>query len=282
MRFGCACVKSRLTSLAIKTNKTNENSIDDGRVFSTSELSWANMVQEEKTNHYSQRFSSKSTEELRTITQNHDYSDDAQLAAVWELERRGESSEMESAMAEKITDKRLYQEEVLRKERKYSTFWPRLLAAIIDSVLLALVFSVPEIVDIFGAPQNLSTSWWFEVISGYSGYIYYIVMHGKYGQTIGKMVVGVKVVDHFTENSISYRQALLRDVVPLLFITWSVALNLLANMSVLDLSRMTTTMIIIGGISSFWVWLEILTMLTNSKSRALHDFIAKTVVIRMS
>ena len=42
----------------------------------------------EKKNHFSEKFKDKSTDELKNIVDNADFQKDAQLAAVWELEKR--------------------------------------------------------------------------------------------------------------------------------------------------------------------------------------------------
>jgi uncharacterized RDD family membrane protein YckC len=43
-------------------------------------------------------------------------------------------------------------------------------------------------------------------------------MHARYGQAIGKMITHVRVVDFRTEGKISFKQALLREGIPMLLI----------------------------------------------------------------
>lgn len=45
-----------------------------------------------KQNRFSEKFAEKSTSHLKSLLNNNDYQKDAQLAALWELERRGEAS----------------------------------------------------------------------------------------------------------------------------------------------------------------------------------------------
>src|SRR5882724_13507255 len=46
--------------------------------------------------------------------------------------------------------------------------------------------------------------------------VYTVVMHARYGQTVGKMVTKVRVVDLRTEGKISWSQAWLREGIPML------------------------------------------------------------------
>ena len=114
--------------------------------------------------------------------------------------------------------------------------------------------------------------------------LYSVAMHTKYGQTIGKMVMGVKVLD-VTESKLSLRQALLRDAVPILFSIIATMQGLplvLAGLSPYksgaDLNWIDT-LTLCGSL--IWFGAELATMLTNSKRRAIHDYIAGSVVVRV-
>ncbi|WP_133273491.1 RDD family protein [Hymenobacter radiodurans] len=96
--------------------------------------------------------------------------------------------------------------------------------------------------------------------------VYSVLMHYKYGQTLGKMAVGIKVIDVSETRGISLKQAILRDS------AWIV----LQTFSLLSIGGSITQ-----SASSLWALTEIITMFTNSKRRALHDFIAGTVVVRV-
>jgi uncharacterized RDD family membrane protein YckC len=115
------------------------------------------------------------------------------------------------------------------------------------------------------------------VFFGYSVYL-----HGTYGQTIGKWVMKVQVLD-IDETRLTMRQAFLRDsigialaVVYLLFAIGPVFSGLSPRSN--EFARSIPTVITNVGLLTFA--LEIVTMLTNSKRRALHDFIAGSVVVR--
>ncbi len=103
---------------------------------------------------------------------------------------------------------------------------------------------------------------------------YSILLHARYGQTVGKWVCKIKIVDHLTATQISLNQAFLRDS--------GLLVGLLYAASVLkgeefDPNQLTGTAALVAGT---WFILEIISMLLNKKCRALHDLLAGTVVIR--
>jgi len=170
---------------------------------------------------------------------------------------------------------------------KYSTFWPRVWAAPIDSlfvqwpagVLIALLpycnWSAERFLLLYVA-LSLSPT------------IYSIALHTKYGQTVGKRVCKVRVVDFKTEDPIHFGQALLRDAVPLVIFGALLAYQSLRVITgKLPVERLVQPEEDFGispwlscGIPAVWLVLEIVTTLTNHRRRALHDFIAGTVVVR--
>ncbi len=68
---------------------------------------------------------------------------------------------------------------------EYSGFWIRLAAAIIDGIIILIATFFLRVVS-FGP---------FFMISPFIGWLYYWLFTGLKGQTIGKMAVGIKVVD---------------------------------------------------------------------------------------
>lgn len=177
-----------------------------------------------------------------------------------------------------------YKSLTVSSEKQYLTFWPRLWAGFVDSLVLwplAFVLTLTLQLDI---PLWLSIIVWF--LQSLIWVAYSVYMHGKYGQTIGKMVTKVKIIDAKTHNPISFRHAIVRDSIPILIIIISevyLAYHLATGtISIDDLIKGESGtgagwfLLIFAG----WYLAEIITMLTNSKRRALHDFLAGTVVIR--
>ena len=54
-----------------------------------------------------------------------------------------------------------------------------------------------------------------EVAMQYLWIAYFIFLHGLYGQSIGKMITGVKLIDKSEEKPITYWQATLREIAPI-------------------------------------------------------------------
>jgi uncharacterized RDD family membrane protein YckC len=165
-------------------------------------------------------------------------------------------------------------------DRQYQTFWPRFWAGLVDTV----VFLPVSLLD-YWLDQNLHSpvllALWL-VTNTLSFEIYSVAMHAGYGQTLGKMALRVKVLD-ITEHKLSLRQALLRDCFPILLgllVIFDDVPEVLAGVSRYnDPDIGIWTEVAMYG-SLIWFAVELLTMLTNRKRRALHDFIAGSVVVR--
>ncbi len=171
-------------------------------------------------------------------------------------------------------------------QKKYKTFWRRLTAGLIDGLL----FTPFSYIDkwIWNSSDTVSSvvlSGWFILYSlSYVGYS--ILMHGFYGQTIGKMLAGVKVLD-VSENKLTMRQAVLRDCVPLVLIVFDLIVDLpnvfhkvnpYTKKTLHEMLEIHTVTVLS---SLLWFMAEVITMLTNKKRRAIHDIIAGSVVLNI-
>jgi uncharacterized RDD family membrane protein YckC len=113
-------------------------------------------------------------------------------------------------------------------------------------------------------------------VSLFLPYMYAILFHGYAGQTIGKMIAGIKILDKSENTEINFSQAILRDIIPLGSVLVLSVLGLINKNGVA-----TTSAIVFMSIILSWSVLEIVTMLFSKKRRALHDFIAGTIVLRI-
>lgn len=157
------------------------------------------------------------------------------------------------------------------ENKKYETFWPRFAALLVDAILLlVLLYAIEVLIGKYAYINNLVS------------YTYYVFMVGRYGQTVGKMVVKIKVVDYKTENPVDYNQSFRRVAVPFFLMIFSILIEKLLwsdnQLTPLEkvISYLPDAMLFI------WAIIEIVTMLNDSKSMAMHDKIADTVVIRMT
>ena len=169
--------------------------------------------------------------------------------------------------------------------RKFKTFWRRFWAGQVDGIVLMPLFYLNMF--IWNQAESIATPvlllW--HVVQMLSFYIYSISLHAAFGQTLGKMLLHVKVVD-VTERPITISQAIRRDIVPLALAFIAVAQNAVPILRGENLLKPTHVhfgfgMIIMLLTGAGWFWAEVLTMLTNRKRRAIHDLMAGTVVIQV-
>ena len=163
--------------------------------------------------------------------------------------------------------------------KKYRTGLKRLGAAILDGIVFIPLLFIGQ--WIYKTTNNTSLLFAWTTFLVFAPIIYSVVLHYKYGQTYGKWVAGVKVLDVGETRTLTFRQSLYRDSFYLL-----VATTGFIYYAVL-LTQTTEQETVLNEYSSFsdnpifwWTLIELITMLTNSKRRALHDFIAKSIVVR--
>lgn len=167
---------------------------------------------------------------------------------------------------------------------KYDTFWRRFFALIIDGIVLSILSKILSII-----PQTDSRvlSIAYSFVTTNIPYLYAVLMIGKYGQTLGKMALSIKVVDNSTEDKIGYYQSFMREVVPLFIANSAIIIIafLFADIDPATFELSTLGFIILflpSGMLTIWSILEIVTMLIDEKNRALHDKIADTVVVKLN
>mgnify|MGYP001274322047 CR=1 FL=1 len=120
---------------------------------------------------------------------------------------------------ESNTDVQILNEETVEKEEskqyKYAGFWMRFWAYIIDVIV---VFSINGIVLsplLFvndGAPIEISYWTLNGILAGVIYYAYFLVMTKIFGQTIGKMILGLKVIRE-NDEPLTWLDLIFREVV---------------------------------------------------------------------
>ena len=172
-------------------------------------------------------------------------------------------------------------------ERKYRTFWRRFFAEFVDGLVFLPVSLATGWVWRHAAAVPLPLLALHYLVSRLLFFIYEIYFLGTHGQTPGKKALGVVVLDVSERRHVSYRQALLRNAVPLgvtlVLLPCQLFQILTGRFYLLHPGRLPD---VVSWISSLilmvWFLLEIVTMTFNSKRRALHDFIAGSVVVKKS
>lgn len=128
----------------------------------------------------------------------------------------------------------------------YAGFWIRLVASIIDTILLAIVIGVAMFLLFSAAsPEIVSTG---SIILNLLPIFFYIFCWAKYGATPGKSMLGLKIVKADTLEDISTGQAIIRYLGTI--------------------------------ISSIILCIGFLMIAFTGRKQGLHDMIASTVVVK--
>ena len=165
---------------------------------------------------------------------------------------------------------------------RYQTSWRRFAAAVIDSLLfwpLSRLLRFTSQTASFPIVTFLAL-----LLDALSFLAYSIYMHGRFGQTIGKWFMKVEVIS-IDEGRLTMRQAVRRDSVPLAFTVLYLLFAIgpvFSGTSPYDREFEQGVLSFLAHAGLVWTALELGTMLTNSKRRAIHDFIAGSVVVRRS
>ncbi len=161
------------------------------------------------------------------------------------------------------------------RDYEYASFLMRVFATIIDAVVYA-----PLVVLTY---YN-STHWNIQELSIFisiATLIYKPVMEANFGATVGKMVLGIKVVKLDYEK-ISINEAIIRNF-PWLFnstlsIISSIAILISGSQSFV-FSEGAVVINTISGIVSLFGLAAVIAVIFNRKKQGLHDMIAKTYVV---
>jgi uncharacterized RDD family membrane protein YckC len=173
----------------------------------------------------------------------------------------------------------------------YLGFWQRLAAYALDFAILVPYALV--------ARQLIYTSRSAYLVNLILGTILAIVFEvylvKRFGGSPGKLIMGIQIAK-LDGSKVGYRQAIIRYSV-LFFISILSSAGLLMSlfsMSDLEYAAFTSAQAHVRALEAgapawyqplqiagaVWVYSEFLVLLTNKKRRALHDFMAGTVVIR--
>jgi uncharacterized RDD family membrane protein YckC len=169
-----------------------------------------------------------------------------------------------------------------KENTKYDNVLRRLGATFIDLLVFIPLILVDNYVSNSYENKFAILTWLF--VMSFITTFYTIYLHYKYGQTFGKMAMGIKVVDLNENNKISFRQAVIRSSIYIIIDVLGLIYFLIL---ILSLDETTVTMTesydyfqqMAAGIL---VLIEFIVILTNKKKMAIHDYIAKTVVIKIN
>ena len=164
---------------------------------------------------------------------------------------------------------------------RYQTSWPRVWAALVDGIVFVPIMFLDAALLSPERPSWLVIAW--AAVSYSSYWLYRTLLHARYGQTIGKKLLQVKVLDVGEQRLPTLGRAFIRDIGIVVPNTLSVAyLAYLVHTRAWVPGAEITSLPgeILTWVALGWFALELATMLTNEKRRAFHDYIANTVVVR--
>jgi uncharacterized RDD family membrane protein YckC len=172
----------------------------------------------------------------------------------------------------------------------YAGFWKRLAAAIMDSLLMIPLMFIVHITQSISITSSIITL----VVSSLLFSAYVIYFHYRFGATLGKMAVGIKITCP-DGTQINLKQALLRSSVEICLSLIAVTAQLIAlkyadpeiylNAGFTDRAKYILLLYpawysLVSTLSQIWWWSEFIVLLFNKRKRAIHDFMAGTVVIK--
>jgi uncharacterized RDD family membrane protein YckC len=169
---------------------------------------------------------------------------------------------------------------------QFATFWRRFAAMWIDFLIfLPLALTETWLESLSKSAALVLAVPYTALAIGYS-----IYGHGRFGQTVGKWLMAVRVV-RIDGARIGWREAWLRSSVDLFLSAFRLVGQFVALATIADaeyygahraesiLAHEPRWAVWAGWVGVVWFWSEVVTMLLNKRRRALHDLIAGTVVV---
>lgn len=172
----------------------------------------------------------------------------------------------------------------------YAGFWIRL-----GSLLLDFIILLPVVIIILYLNGLSKNAFYYTLLPNLIfSFWYRIYLVKKQGGTPGKLIMGIKIIK-IDGSDVSWKEAILREIVNygLTFFISIVTIIALSQADTAHYESLTwltkqqylmTLMPIFFTIytwsSNTWVYSEFFVLLFNKRKRALHDFMAKTVIVR--
>lgn len=173
----------------------------------------------------------------------------------------------------------------------YAGFWPRFAALLLDLMVMS-----PLIILVWWGQEHFRLFDVYYFLPGtLFGLWYGVYLVRRFGGTPGKRLMKLRIAKVGGE-SVTYREALLRYLPEWVMGIGTSLAGIVAVLSLTDAQYFAATTFIershmlseampswnglVTIALNVWVWGEFLVMLTNKKRRAIHDFIAGTVVVK--
>ncbi len=172
--------------------------------------------------------------------------------------------------------------------KKVASIKKRIAAAFID----ALIFILPSFIN-FQFNTNWIASEVTIIVVGIVGILYKVLMTYHFGGTVGKLALKIRVVN-CNMKRVTLKQSILRVLVDsvLILLNWIIRIYTLSEIGIDTFTALTnvergkllmeTSVIypLFLKVNQIWSIGDSLSVLINGDNRALHDFIAGTIVVK--
>ncbi len=175
-------------------------------------------------------------------------------------------------------------------ERVYAGFWDRFCAGFADTfIILPLAFFF---VWLEGFDRTLAIV--ITIPSSILFSMYHVFFDARYGGTLGKLAVGIRITkpngyrigwpEAWKRSSVDIAFAIVVLVVEVWALT-QIDPNLYASLGFVERMKLLEEhwpawYSSCEFFSQVWIWSEVVVLLFNKRKRAIHDFIAGTVVVK--
>ncbi len=175
-------------------------------------------------------------------------------------------------------------------ENIYAGFWIRLAALLLDALIIAPVGLLIAYVNSHG-----KDAYFFTVIPGFLMMLVINVAFVKlHGGSPGKLIMGIRVIN-LNGDDAGWREAWLRHIVSILIALLQIAVMVIAirqadaqiykSLSWTEQTRylIAFTPLLFGinsALSTLWRLADLIVFFMNPRRRAIHDYIAGTVVVK--
>ncbi|MBB4805994.1 putative RDD family membrane protein YckC [Chryseobacterium defluvii] len=172
----------------------------------------------------------------------------------------------------------------------YAGFGTRLASLLLDAIILSPLIFIILFINSFSLDMffytivpNLLFNLWYN-----------IYLPKQYGGTPGKLIMGMQILK-LNGQYITFKEAFLRHLLTLMLTAFSVTLMInsilkadevtFENLSWIKQSQYLMSLspvlfTIYSWVSNAWTWSELIVLLTNPRKRALHDYVAGTVIVK--
>lgn len=175
-------------------------------------------------------------------------------------------------------------------ENIYGGFRLRLGSILLDFLIFIPLFALMHFLHSLDKNFHLATSLFFFIF----GLWYNIYLPKKYGGTPGKLILGIRILK-INGEEIGWKESILRYLIETMLSVFGTVLMLACVLKADNNIYMSKTWVQKGlyiksfapklfninlWANSIWMYSELIFLLLNKRKRALHDYIAGTVIVK--